>query len=225
MRSLILLSMSILLLAGLWWSRVSFSDTQENFLGQKERIELSTKKPVEQVVTARFNHLEQIKLSMGAAPLWVGESLTLQILDSTCQEELRHVRLHMLALHRQGPFVVFSFPPIIQSADHTYCLRLTYTSPYTKRKERPLVRAVEVPLSGAESLVTGKTEPVTTRSLQVRFGYGDSSAPDRLVTLEERLSQYKPAWIKGGLLFVGGISFLMTVLVAVSILCLRSPKD
>lgn len=190
----------ILLLVSGWiyFSSIRFSVTQENFIGNKERIELTRGKSVTQSVRGTNNFLAQIKVAMGAEDLWLGEKVTLSVLDEQCRHLVRSKTLSSLGLNRKGAFVHFDFPTILDSQRKMYCISITYDSPYPKRKDRPTILTIKE-----------TDQDQGEEQLQLRLAYREPSLLRSIETLESRLAQYKPTLVKGHIFDLGTLTLLI----------------
>lgn len=192
-------------------SQLHFPDSSRNFLGDSKRAELSTNGPVTQIFQANRNGLEGIQIFMGDTELSLGEHIDFKLLDPSCQ--------NVISESSRTPFssgtlrgIRFTFPAITKSANQVYCLSIEYHSGFSKRKERPYVRVTESDQLKESSYTDhdkGKTYP--GRTLQIRPLYApENSTPfARLMELENRLSQYKPAFIKGCMLTLGTLNIIL----------------
>ncbi|MFA9262137.1 MAG: hypothetical protein ACEQSB_02140 [Undibacterium sp.] len=191
-------------------SQLHFSDSSQNFLGETKRAELSPNGPITQVFQANRNGLEGIQIFMGDTELSLGERIDFTLLDPSCQNILSQSSRTFLS-----PQIVrdirFIFPVLSKSNDETYCLSIEYHSGLIKKKERPYVRVAEDKTSDGLSYTDhGKGKTYTGRTLQIRPMYApeDTGISSRFMELENRLSQYKPAFMKGYMLTLGALSLL-----------------
>jgi hypothetical protein len=186
-------------------SSLSFPDTSYNFLGETKRVELSPGQPVTQVFSAMSDRLERIKIVMGDTHLGLTERIEFALLDATCSVVLRSATRHWYTPEPRI-FTSFDFEPLVESAGQRYCLSLTYVSSARQRKDRPFIAASEGGAFASMSYTdAGKGRTYEHRSLHIRPSYGEATITGRLWQLENRLSQYKPAIVKGYMLLLGGV--------------------
>ena len=186
-------------------SEISFPTADRNFLGDTKRAELTKHGSITQVFQAEQEAIEGVRIFMGDTELGIGEWLEFQILDPSCQKVLRQ-KTHTLFSLPGERGVVFHFDPISESAGKTYCLSIAYRSGWIDRKDRPYIRVTD--LVGASYTDSGKQKSYPDRTLQFRPLYAPEGGHviGRIRELENRLSQYKPAFAKGNMMLLGTMS-------------------
>lgn len=183
--------------------RLLFPESAIKFLGESKRVELAPGKPTTQVFTIRERRLAGFQLFMGDTNLGLGESIEFSLLDPTCSTEIRKMTRTALAFPVTRE-LRFTFDPIEDSANKSYCLSIRFDEGPKRQSERPFIRATEDSAFENQSYTdTGKNKTYIGRSLQVRPLYGELSYNSRFQQLENRLSQYKPVLFKGYALAIG----------------------
>lgn len=215
MKSLVTISTVIILVGCLlftFFEQLAFPDARIKFLGSSKRVELTPNEPVRQVFLLTQNHFRGFQIFMGDTELSLSERLEFTLLDASCSSVLTQKTVTMLS---QSPkrALQFSFDPIVNSKDVSYCLSIRYLPGFTERTKRPFIRATENDdFQTASYTDLGKNTTYSGRSLQVRPLYASSSLIDRIQTLENRLSQYKPVLFKGLVLTIGSLATLLGII-------------
>ena len=188
----------------LFFSGLRFPETTYNFLGSSKRVEMTVDAPVTQIFLAHEKNLEGVKIRFKNDRLYPAETIRTRLLADSCTGEEIASQTFSSFSKKGSPFRKFTFASIKASQEKQYCLMITYHSPYPQRSERPEILASE---GGAFSRMSytneGKQRAYDNRSLQIRPVYGEASFGERLSRLENRLSQYKPFFMKGRMLLLG----------------------
>ncbi len=186
-----------------FFSNLSFPDARLNFLGESKRAELTSGAALTQVILIEQDRLKGFQIFMGDTDLAFGERLDFTLLDPTCHKVLARSRRTFFswpvirAIH-------FTFNPIRESAGQAYCLSIEYRDGLMKRKERPYIRVTEnEDFQVSVYTDNSKNKTYIGRTLQVRPLYTAATFSERIGELENRLSQYKPAFMKGSMLILG----------------------
>lgn len=176
-------------------SSLAFSDSNYNFLGKKDRQKLSVDKPISQVFMAQEDGLSEIKYHIGNLNLWPGEALHFELRDSTCTQIITTNSWTLLKL-KPSIYTHFHFSRIADSQGKNYCAFITYTSPYDRKSsDVPYINTSKFP--GRSYTVISKNKVYENETLQIRPAYSSGNFFSDLWRLIERISQYKPDFIKG----------------------------
>lgn len=193
-----------------FFDQLQFPDSSRNFLGGTKRAELSTNGPITQVFVADRNGLEGFQIFMGDTDLGLGERIDFTLADPSCHKVFARTSRNMFSFPAARD-IRFVFPTLSASADMAYCLSIEYHPGLQKKKERPYIRVTEDASYEDRSYTDyGKGKTYSGRTLQIRPLYApeEGGFTDRIETLENRLSQYKPAFAKGSM-FALGVSGLL----------------
>lgn len=194
--------------------QIRFPDSSQNFLGDTKRAELSVNGPMTQVFQARENNLEGLQVFMGDTDLSLGERIDFILSDPSCHKVFARESRSPLSLPSTRD-IRFLFPTLSESRDKYYCLSVEYHPGFMKKKERPYIRVVEDEQSKDLSYTDhGKDKVYPGRSLEIRPIYAPekNTTANRIIALENRLSQYKPAFMKGSMLVLGASGFFLATL-------------
>lgn len=198
----ILFAFFLLGIVAIFWTFLAhfgLGESNYNFLGKTKKITLSSESPVSQTFTARQNNLHQVRFVLGNAELYWGERIELRLADETCTHTITSHTFSREPV-QQGAFTIFSFPPIADSQDQRYCFVATYFSPENRKGEKPYLSATDKPdpvFSDRTLRDTRKNKVYEHQTLFLRPAYTSGSFLDDVWQLIERLSQYKPVFLKG----------------------------
>jgi len=210
--------LGILFIGGIAWifgsffAHLSFPDSSYNFSGKTYQEKLKSDQPVTQTFRAKENNLNQIKIIVGNSNIQPGEKIVFELADALCEKTLAQ---NTYRFYDIPPFIYyhFTFPPIPDSIGQIYCLKVTYSSSVDRKSDRPYIGA-----SGGEQfrgqlyINEGNQRISENRTLQMRPAYGTGSLFGDLKQLNNRLSQYKPEFLKGtGLTLIFSLFFIGTM--------------
>ncbi len=197
-----------------FFSLLHFPDSSQNFLGDTKRAELSANGPITQVFIADQDELEGFQIFMGDTDLGLGERIEFMLSDPTCHKVFARASRNMFSIPTKRD-IHFVFPTIPASTNNSYCLSIEYHPGLLKKKERPYIRVAEAESSQELSYTDhGKGKTYLGRTLEIRPLYAPNGGnpTERIEALENRLSQYKPAFAKGSMLTLGVSGLLLGIL-------------
>lgn len=223
--SMILGTFFLLGMIAVFWiflSDFGLGESGYNFLGKTKNISLSTT-PVTQTFTAREDNLYQIRIVLGNADIRRGESIEFRLMDETCQKVIA-TKKFTTEPTEQGTYTVFPFSPLAHSKNTPYCFAATYSSD-ENRKNTPYLSAMDVPDSNfSDRTLTDqrKNKVYQGQTLFLRPAYTTGSLSGDLWNLVGRLSQYKPAFLKGwSIVILFGVFLAGSITLAVSLVFTR----
>lgn len=198
----ILFTVFLLGIVAIFWTFLSsfgLGESGYNFLGKTKKLTLSPGSPVTQTFTAYENNLSQIRFVMGNVHIQDDDHLEFRLMDETCQNTLASEKFYRKP-DEQGAYTIFAFPAIPNSQGKSYCFVATYLSDQNRKGEKPYLSAIDEPdpvFSGRILTDTNKGKIYASQTLFLRPVYTSGSLVSDLWQLIERLSQYKPAFLKG----------------------------
>lgn len=213
----ILIAMFLLGVVGIFWTFLSdfgIGESGYNFLGKTKKVTLSPGMPVSQTFTARENGLHQVRVVLGNASIRRGEHIGFQLMDEACATGIASVDFSGKP-GKQGAYTVFPFEAISDSMGKRYCFVATYSSDENRKGDKPYLSATDDPdpaFADRTLVDSNKGKAYESYSLFLRPAYTEGSLRADLGTLLDRLSQYKPGFLKGW-----PITALFTILVIGSI--------
>lgn len=198
-----------------------------NFLGKTKKITLSPGIPITQTFTAKEDHMHQLRLVLGNVSLKEGEYIEFRLQDAFCRETLAMTRLSQEP-RSQGVYTVFPFPVIPHSQGIHYCFAATYFSSENRKGDKPTLSATEDPdLTFADRTLSdgNKNKVYKSQTLFLRPAYTSGSLLGDLWQLVLRLSQYKPAFLKGWpIVFLFGIITLGSIALAALLIFIKNSQ-
>lgn len=183
---------------GSFFTDLSFPESDYDFPGATSKAKLDPGKPITQIFEAKENNLNQVKIIIGNADLRPTEKIVLELTDALCETTIANATRTFLS---PEPHVYsrLNFPAIPDSAGKKYCFKITYFS--DQDKDRPFVGASEgEQFIGQSYYNEGNGRIYENRTLQMRPAYGTSNTLSDLSALIDRMSQYKPGFLKGSAL-------------------------
>lgn len=187
---------------GIFWTFLAdfgIGESGYNFLGKTKKVTLSHGMPVSQTFTAHENGLHQVRVVLGNASIRRGEHIGFQLMDESCTAEIASTDFSEEP-RKQGAYTVFPFPTIPDSEGKRYCFVATYFSDENRKGDKPYLSATDVPdpvFADRTLTDSNKGKTYESHSLFLRPAYTEGSLRADLGTLLDRLSQYKPGFLKG----------------------------
>ncbi len=198
-----------------------------NFLHKTKKVTLSPGAPVTQTFTSHANNLHQVRFVLGNGSIKSGESIELQLLNSTCQETLATQTLHTEPT-KQGVYTVFSFSPLPDSLNQSYCFSATYISDENRKGDKPYLSATDEPSAAFSDRIltdTNKNKVYPGQTLFLRPAYTSGNISSDLWNLVERLTQYKPSFFQGWSLIILFLTLIVgSIALAYTLLFTRKEK-
>ena len=226
-RTLFSLFLSGLFAVTLWlvfsdlYKNLILPDFQVNFVEGRD-AELHPNASITQTFRATKDGLARINLTVNnLSDLKKDETIHIELQDAPCQQTLAEESLDQ-TFRSPERFHHFDFSPLTQSRDKQYCLRATFLTNYDYKKKREEVEAEgkeykeNLPnISAHKNLVyTNETyantgeERLRDWSLSISPAYTSGNFSDDVMTLIDRVSQYKPPFFKGTSLLLIAVFFI-----------------
>lgn len=196
--------------------RLSFPEI--NIVRKDEKIKLYPYSPLSQKFTASRNNLAGIKFMMGEYELKNKEKIKLQLADETCEKTIKENYLNASEFNSDN-YYVFDFSKIEDSRDKAYCFILTFepeNENTTKIPRLAVSQNSEFPFISLAELNSERAYP--GKSLAMKPAYKNESFWKDLEELDQRISQYKPWFLKRYYLASIIIAFIILSLVLVCVL-------
>ena len=207
----ILLFLVFYKLSSLW----SFSDPNWP-LGKDEKVKIKNGTQIIQKFTADRDDLARISVLFGSSNLDKGANLDMKIYDENCSDLIRESS-HFAQGIGSGNTEDFNFSKVTDSKDKTFCLNLSF-KPVINSKSTTIF-VVNNPMNQNKFLsIDGKD--YSGQSLSMRPAYKNNNLWGDLTELNQRISQYKPWFLKHYYLAAVAISFIVLSFILVAILIL-----
>lgn len=167
--------------------------------------------------------IEAIQVLLRTPGIKTGDTLKAQLADATCATIIREGTLETTFLNADNLYQ-FSFPRVEQAQGKEFCLTLSFRA--TKNGSKYL-RFFTTPTNDSARLFTDISThaPLNGEALALRTVSRNNSLWSDLRELNQRISQYKPWFLKD--LFIGSIAvfFIILSLGLITTLILFRPKE
>lgn len=199
-----LLAAILLIVFGRFSSLLRFPDSTYPFRAGA-KITLPNGGSFFQKFTPRFDNLNEIQIILTAKGIRTGDKVKAELLDQDCEEKLREGFLKKSFLDYEGLYE-FRFEEIPASKSQTYCLKQTFESPDNKNAGLIFYLNKEPGLNEPSLFNAATGEKIVGQSLAMRPVYGNANFWQDLKELNQRISQYKPWFLKHYFLYA--VAFL-----------------
>lgn len=160
--------------------------------------------------------LSKIKILFGDSDVSPGGTFSLKVFDESCQEPVRSAKLDIRELNSDTT-VDFVFPRIESSKGKVYCLKLSYSQKKGGKKANIFVIGNTMKQNKYFSI---NGQEMAGQSVSMRPAYKKASLFEDAGELNERISQYKPWFLKHYFLWFISIGFILLSIGLVTILIL-----
>lgn len=209
--------LSILFFGLIFWKFFSFLSFSDQTIFPEENTKkekLYPNSPIIQKISAKENNFDQLNVSLSDFSPKIGDKIILEILDELCQSVLVESKIDIYTWHSSNGFKKFKFKTIPNSQGKTYCLKFTYIPVGVEQDDRAYISSFE--FEGLSYINTGNKKisgEQKNRSLKLRPAYDKGSHWQNLSILTDRMSQYKPIYLKGESLEIILFSSLFLIMV------------
>lgn len=163
--------------------------------------------PVFQTFTAKENNLSQIKITLKNSSIKTGDKIIFELADENCANVLATDEISRFT--PVGMFYRFNFGKIEDSQDKKYCLHAAFFS--NQKGDYPEISTSKDEIFKDSSFTnTGKNKTYPDRTLVFRPAYENESTWQNLQELNQRMSQYKPWFLKN--IYLSTIALLTIIL-------------
>ena len=209
---LLLLAIFVIAIAFRFFSILSFPDSSV-VLEKGELLQINNKETYNQTFVANRNNLNRIQFLMRTPGIKAGDTVNVKLADETCSTSLRQGTLQFSFLNSDNLYV-FDFPAVKDSLGKKYCAILSYQSKISKDKYLRFFTTANT--NGAMTLTFADTkEEKKNQSLSMRLVYKNDSIWGDLNELNQRMSQYKPWFLKHFYIAFIGLFFVLSSLVLI----------
>lgn len=162
------------------------------------------------------NNLTRIDVFFGSTNIKPGGKIFVQIFDENCNEMLREKSLKVSTLDSDKTYD-FYFNKIKDSKDKIYCLKIGF-DPLSVKKKANIFLLDNPPSQSKFFSLNGQEIP--NQSVAMRPAYQNDSWLGNIAELNQRISQYKPWFLKNIFLYIITFGFIILSVVLVLILIL-----
>lgn len=214
----------ILLIGYSFWYNFSFPDASWP-LRKGERIVIMPGETLSQLIPSSRNGLQKIEILFGKFTLQGEAELHLELRDSTCSTMLAQKTLSRQSFDSEYTHA-FVFDRISYSEDETYCFSATFVSNQPIKKDKaPRFFIDKEAIAESYSLSnTSGEKTVGAGPIAIRPGYTNDSFFSNAKEFFDRISQYKPAFLKSWFLITFATLGLGLTFLAVAFI-IRSEED
>lgn len=203
---LTLLGISVLLIFFRFSTLIAFPDAQT--LDRDKVQKIYPGETFSQQFTAKRDNLETIQFLLRTPGLKKSDAITMRLADETCTDTLREGTLAPAFLNSDNLYQ-FAFPRIEDSKGKRYCILLTFEE---KNHSSKYLQFFTTEQNDDVSLLMDADTgvPRNDQSLSMRTVYRNATLWQDLGELNDRISQYKPWFLKD--FFIGTIGILFVIL-------------
>jgi hypothetical protein len=164
-------------------------------LDRANRIQLISNAPLKQKFVASQNNLSRIKFAIDDYKLMLGDKMDIQISDGDCANTINENIVGMSTLLLEN-YNNFDFPPIQDSKDKQYCFILNYLPFNTDTTSTPEIYYSKNSPPFISLLDSSTGKEYTNRALAIKIAYRKDNWRQTIDELFQRISQYKPWFLK-----------------------------
>ncbi|MFZ1735426.1 MAG: hypothetical protein WAU31_00625 [Candidatus Moraniibacteriota bacterium] len=162
-------------------------------LEKSEKVKLDETGAMQTFIATR-NELSGINILFGGSQTKNGGTLSIALLNASCQEKIIEQKGFTTSFDTENSFR-FSFPPISDSKGKTFCLTTHFAPAKGSKKAAIFVTTNTLPQEALSLSINGEMRP--NESLSFRPVYRNKTLLADFVEINQRISQYKPWFLKG----------------------------
>lgn len=186
-------------------SLVSFSQS-EIILEKGELLDMEKQETVAQKFTSNRDNLKKISFLVRSSGVKKGDKVSMRLADENCENVIREGLL-LDSFVDSDNLYEFKFKPVPDSNGKTYCILATFEPKNPNAKPIRLFTTDDNHFQfPAENITTGQK---MAGHLSIRPAFENDSVWQDLGELNQRISQYKPFFLKHYFLWFVVISFLL----------------
>lgn len=210
---LLLFSIFLIFIFARFFGTLSFPNVEDKLL-EDGKVRLFPNRPVFQIFTAQKNGLNQIDIAIRNFNSWNSDKISFQLKDSACDETIANNEVSIFSPD-YTIYTPFTFSEISDSQGRVYCAEFILLTKNENQVEELLpfivysrAKGTSFTNSGEEEL--GEKKIYSGKTLVMKPAYGSGSFWKNMETLNDRISQYKPWFLKH--YYLGTIAILFVVL-------------
>jgi len=190
--------------------RWAFPDTSWDLSGNGEKVEIKPGYPIMQKFEAGRNDLSRIRILFGRSYNKDAGEIYLKLADGSCLNAVEEKTLKRSSIKSEG-YYDFKFSNIPDSKNRKFCLSIEFKPKNEKHKDLNVFLS-SVTVSGSQLIDTSNKDEGETKNgaLAMRPAYEGDGLWSNIKELNQRISQYKPWFLKGVYLYA--IFFLFILL-------------
>jgi len=200
-------------LAGQW----AFPDTNWE-VRKDDRASLDAGEFFIQKFAASRNNLKQIEIRFADSKIGEGGEIKLQVYNEACSNLIREKSRNVASLGADETYN-FAFEKISESQGKIFCLKLAFEPKDPEKKANVYVVSNES-RENVSLFDTQKNQALPGQSLSMRPGYQADNWRENIEELNQRISQYKPWFLKHYFLYAITFGFILLSIATVVVLIL-----
>lgn len=213
-----LLVIGLVLIFGSLIKNFSFPDQNWN-LKKGEKIGISSEKNEEviQKFIASKDNLSRVDIFLGNSKIEKGGTLQLELFDGSCEKLLRKDTIRTTKINSEN-FFTFTFPKVQKTANETLCIKLSFYD-WNNDKNRSAQIFARDNIMPENVFFSINQEIMKGKSLSMRPAYQENSWRENIWKLGERISQYKPWFLKNAIILsVLAFAIIFSILLVIIII-------
>jgi hypothetical protein len=218
-QKILLFFLAISIVAVFWMLAKNWAFPDTHWETRKdEKVSLEAGQALVQKFSASRDNLKQIEILFANSKIGNGAAVKVQIFSENCFELLREKSFQVSFLDSEE-VLNFSFRKISDAREKVFCLKLVFEPKDQKKKAKVYI----VENNNPENITlfdTQKNRVLPEKSLSMRPGYQADNWRENIQELNQRISQYKPWFLKHYFLFFIAFAFILLSIVMVVILIL-----
>jgi hypothetical protein len=174
--------------------------------GNGEKIKIKSGQLIKQEFKAERNNLSRIRILFGRSYNKDAGKINLKLTDGICENVIRKKSFERSAIQSEG-YYDFRFSKIIDSNDKNFCLIIEFKPQKEKYKELNIFLSSD-PISENKLMIDGETK---NGALAMRPAYQTEGFWNNISELNQRISQFKPWFLKNIYLYTVFFVFILSV--------------
>lgn len=217
---------AIFFVAACWHFASNLPYSGMSTAGKSDKFELYPNLPLIQKFSADQDNFSRIKFQLSGPDLDSGDKIKMQLTDETCQNVIKEDEIQTSKLSSEN-YDYFDFSKIKDSRDRIFCFSLIYepiNESTTKTPDVAARRDINAIFISLNDMRTGKE--YNSKHLNMKLAYKNDHWWQDAENLTERISQYKPFFLKKCYLASVILAFLILSFATVIILInLKIPEE
>lgn len=211
---LVTLGLAIFLVFFRFFTLISFPDSH-TVLKKGEATKIFPDQALTQTFMANRDNLDALQFLLRTPGPSDNDTVQVTIADETCTTPLRESTLKVSYLNADNLYVA-SFTPIKDSQDKKFCAVISFSQTNPKTKYLRFFTANNTDENKA--LTLPQSETTKNQSLSMRLVYNNDTVWQDLRELNQRMSQYKPWFLKGVFLTAIATTFVVLSITLIALL-------
>ncbi len=211
---LVTLGLAIFLVFFRFFTLISFPDSH-TILKKGETIKIFPDQTFTQTFMANRDNLDALQFLLRTPGPGDNDTVQVTVADETCTTPLRESTMKVSYLNADNLYIA-SFAPIKDSHEKKFCAILSFSQ--TDPKTKYLRFFTTDTTDESKVLTLPQSEATKNQSLSLRLVYNNDTAWQDLRELNQRISQYKPWFLKGIFLTTIATTFVVLSVTLIALL-------